>query len=450
MKPQRNALLGAVVLGLALLACQPTETVDPGQNPDQPQTGVPTGVGQPTGPATTQTIGPAGGTVTSADGKFSLTVPAGALAKETPITIQPVENKAPNGTGPAYTFGDVEITVSEPVILTYQYREGEFSGTVKGNVALARQNAQGLWGLNQLAQIDPVKRTLTARVRRVSKQAISWIEQYKLTPEADTLVYLETSDLKLMHHAGGWGDVTEIDGKDSNYDLFHPMGLPSDAGVAVVRRYGVNGDRVGVNDDGEFSLLKDQASNPKAKAWFRYRAPNRAPSTNPVALSVELEHGGKEKLMLVSNMVVRSPTSFSVDGITETGPLQAAGAVTPTGLTVVIAPEKLHGSNRHALNLTLRAPKVGRFGFDQYDAIAQLSYTRAGKGVEYGSSYQDAKGVVHFMDGEVNLLQFDRAKGIAQGVVRGTLVWKVPNRHDDGFTLDYAKVYGEFKCKFGQ
>ncbi|WP_266368719.1 hypothetical protein [Tellurirhabdus rosea] len=448
MKTAHFSFLAAALM--LIVSCKPgVDTVTPETPvPTPTQPGAVTEAGRPVGPSVTQVIGPAGGTVTSADGKLQLTIPAGALAKETPVSIQAVENKAPNGSGTAYTFGQGEITVSEPLILTYQYRQNEFSGAGKNNVGLARQNSGGVWGLNQLAVVDPVKRTLTARVRRVSQDAIAWIERYKMTPETDTLVYLQERNLTIMYQSGGFDDVREIDGKPSNYDLFLPLGSATEAGISVIRHYGINGDQLGVNNDGNLALLKDQASNPNARALLRYQAPNRAPRTNPVAVHVELEHGGKEKLLLVSNLVVRNPVWFGVNGVV-VEPVTAAAAVTPTGLTVMLTQDGPVSGRSH-LSLFVRAPKTARFSFNQHDAIAQLSYVQGGRSTTYSSAYDDEKKVTHFMDGEINLLDFDRSKGLVQGLVRGTLVYKKPNRHDDGYTLETVNVSGEFKCKFGQ
>jgi hypothetical protein len=444
----RGILLPALV-ALAALACtgpQHDPQPDGSTSDETPVQGVPTPIGQPAGPAVTQTVGPAGGTVTSADGKLTLTLPAGAVTKQTPITVQPVENKAPNGTGTAYTFGGTEITVSEPIMVTYHYDETEFSGATKGNVALARQNAQGVWGTNQLVTIDPAQRTLTAKIRRVSKEAIAFIEQYKLDPVADTLVYLQERDVKILYQPGGFVNLMGADGKEDT-EVFLPLGLSEDANITLVRRYGINGDQYGTTRDGTFELMKDQGSNPDAKAWFKYHAPSDAPSGNPVALFVELQHGGKEQLTLISNMFIKNPVGYSVDG-KEITPIRAGAAVTPTGLTLIMT-QATPGPSQNYLELFVRAPKVGHFSFNYGDASAGLSYTKGGKTTQYVSFYEDEKSVVHYTEGEINLTQFDRGTGVMEGQVRGTVVYKKPNQGNDGYTLETVRINARFKCKFG-
>src|SRR4051812_2234058 len=62
-----------------------------GPNPTPP----PTEKGTSLGAKLTKTLGAAGGTIVSADGRLTITFPAGALATDTEIGIEPITNKAP-------------------------------------------------------------------------------------------------------------------------------------------------------------------------------------------------------------------------------------------------------------------------------------------------------------------------------------------------------------------
>jgi len=81
----------AALLGVLFMAsCQkdPSEPAQPGAQSAYEH-------GAPTGPATTKTIGTEGGTLATADGRVTLTIPAGAVSKATEFSIQPVENTLP-------------------------------------------------------------------------------------------------------------------------------------------------------------------------------------------------------------------------------------------------------------------------------------------------------------------------------------------------------------------
>ncbi|WP_300601897.1 hypothetical protein [Niabella sp.] len=58
--------------------------------------------GTPSGAAVTKTIGVSGGSIVSEDGNFSIIIPAGALAGDQEISVQPVINQLPAGYGRAY------------------------------------------------------------------------------------------------------------------------------------------------------------------------------------------------------------------------------------------------------------------------------------------------------------------------------------------------------------
>ncbi|GAB3897973.1 hypothetical protein GCM10028803_16790 [Larkinella knui] len=436
-----------VVALISLAACQkPEHAIEPPDETTDNERPSPTALGQPIGSPVTKTVGPAGGTITTPDGKLTLNIPAGALSKETPISVQAVENKAPNGSGTAYQFGTEAVHLAQPVTVEYAYAPGELSGAVKGNVGLAHQNKQGEWGLSQLAKVDPAKRKLTARIAKVSDEAIAFIEQYRLTPAADTLVYLQERDFKIEFSSMGFGDVSEIDGKPVLDNFIIPLpGAVRDANAVVVRRYGINGDQYGSTRDGTFELLKDAGKNPNARAWFTYQAPSDAPSGNPVALFVELEHGGKEKLMLVSNVYIKNPVGFRVDG-KDIKPVRAAGAITPGALTVIVS-QDASTTFRNQLSLFVYAPKVGKFSFNYGDAAAVLVYGKNTDYKEYASSYVDKDGKTVYMDGEIILTEVDRNKGVVSGSVHGTVVHKKST--PDGYVLEPVKITGEFQCKLG-
>lgn len=63
------------------------------------------------------TIGTAGGTVTSADGNVTLTVPAGALAANTNVTIAPVTATIGGHVGTAYDFGPNGTSFAAPATI---------------------------------------------------------------------------------------------------------------------------------------------------------------------------------------------------------------------------------------------------------------------------------------------------------------------------------------------
>jgi hypothetical protein len=80
-------------------------------------------MGKPLGTLVSKSIGPAGGTLSSADGTMTLRFPAGALNKETLVTAQPVENTAFGGAGVGYEFGSHGSQFQKPVTLGIAYQD---------------------------------------------------------------------------------------------------------------------------------------------------------------------------------------------------------------------------------------------------------------------------------------------------------------------------------------
>lgn len=73
-----------------LSSCKKNDTARPYEN-DTPEP-ITTQRGIPVGTAVTRNIGPAGGTLSSTDGKLTVRVPAGAVTNNTSFSIQPISN----------------------------------------------------------------------------------------------------------------------------------------------------------------------------------------------------------------------------------------------------------------------------------------------------------------------------------------------------------------------
>src|SRR5258706_4999451 len=85
--------------------------------------------GTATGPAVEATIGPAGGALGSGDGKVTVSIPAGALAADTTISIQPFTNTAPGGRGLSYRFAPSGVVFSAPVQITFSFTDADLIGS---------------------------------------------------------------------------------------------------------------------------------------------------------------------------------------------------------------------------------------------------------------------------------------------------------------------------------
>lgn len=106
-------------------------------------------------------VGPAGGTVASADGRAAVTVPAGALTREVAITVAPVASPPPGALpGTVYELGPESIAFALPATLRLEYDPA----TLPGGVDEASLRLGKLHGTTWLGVAGGAADTLANRV----------------------------------------------------------------------------------------------------------------------------------------------------------------------------------------------------------------------------------------------------------------------------------------------
>ena len=127
-----------------------------------------TAVGTPTGPLVSQTIGAGGGTLASADGALTVTIPAGALASDQTIGVQAISAQSPGATGAAYRLTPEGLTFAQPVTLVFGYEAADISGSAPELLWIASQQADRSWLLATGVTLDPAAQTLTVSTTHFS------------------------------------------------------------------------------------------------------------------------------------------------------------------------------------------------------------------------------------------------------------------------------------------
>jgi hypothetical protein len=246
-------------------------------------------VGSPTGNAVTAVIGTAGGSVTSADGKVKITLPAGALAGDTTVGIQPISNMAPGGLGDAYRLTPEGTQFAAPATLSFALSTEDLNGTTLSQANIASQNASGQW------QVSPVSRDVNSRTLTVSSSHFSdWsrVSGLQLRPPSATLPIGKSTTLHIrVCYLVDEGDDLFSLLADCQDDLSGP--LPPNSPL----NWQVNGTLGGSDAVGTLSADGIQAV---------YTAPGQPPAANPVAVSVT--YAGQ---ILVSNINVVSALQYS-------------------------------------------------------------------------------------------------------------------------------------------
>lgn len=141
----RPLLLGASLLALAACDGGTADVNAAAGNNNVPGTPAVTAVGEPAGAPASATIGAAGGTLTSTDGRLRLDIPAGALGANQVISILPITNTAPGGIGHGFQLTPDGQTFAQAITLTYTPAADEWNNSGSAVPGLAFQKADGTW-----------------------------------------------------------------------------------------------------------------------------------------------------------------------------------------------------------------------------------------------------------------------------------------------------------------
>ena len=285
--------LGGFALAILILSCVPDkEPVTPDGSPGTPAaTGAITPVGTAEGPSLSVTIGPAGGTVASADQRISIIIPAGALTENKTISVQPITNNCPAGTGQAFRLEPHGITFAKPVSITFQYSQADVNSSAPELLRVAYQNEKGIWRSPSLKAIDTTAHTVTVHTTHFSDWGV--FQNMFIYPNNPFLNPGESIKLKVFTALKGEAD------KDDELVVSLPTLVP--VSTQYIEKWTLRGE----------GTLAHQYSEGV------YYAPARIPATNPAAItvflnkSVTIEGRVYKDLRLVSNVFV-APEGLSV------------------------------------------------------------------------------------------------------------------------------------------
>src|SRR5450432_794725 len=162
------------IMLIAAFACSCVKTSSTGNNSSgsSDTSAAVTAIGTPIGSPVTKTIGAAGGTIISGDGRAELIIPAGALSSDLAISIQPITNECPNGAGVAYDFLPNGTKFLIPATLTIHYTDDDEDGTIPYLFSLATQDSLNQWNVDVDKDVDTVNKTVIFDIPHFSPKAL--------------------------------------------------------------------------------------------------------------------------------------------------------------------------------------------------------------------------------------------------------------------------------------
>lgn len=129
------------------------------------------------GPSPAPTIGPSGGTVTSADGRARLVVPPGALGAEVALTVEaaasvPLDPHALQGAAYLVSPAATAFAVPASLRIAYQAASGP-SGTAEAEWGLRRLES-GAWAAASLGAADPLTHLAEGPLATAGTYGVVW------------------------------------------------------------------------------------------------------------------------------------------------------------------------------------------------------------------------------------------------------------------------------------
>lgn len=243
-----------------------------------------TDVGAAIGGGATAAIGSGGGTLRSPDNVLLLTIPPGALAAKTNITIQPISNHAHCGKGKAYRLLPGGQIFKQPVKLTFRYTAKDLNGTAAAELGGAFQTPDGYWRWVENPVLDADAQSVTIATTHFADFAE--VEDFHLSPETAKVFVNKTLPLALETCYPSDVDLGTLQGSFDAY--VPPISQP---------QWAVNGVPGGGRTQGTIKGGIYSAT---------YKAPRVKPESNPVAVSARISplDSGPGEVLLVSNITI--------------------------------------------------------------------------------------------------------------------------------------------------
>ncbi len=251
-------------------------------------------VGQPVSEPYYEIIGPNGGRITSEDGRIEIDIPAGALAEDTEIGIQPLKNTAVSGIGYSYRLTPHGKTFNKKLTVRFHYKNDERRLAGKEAIEIVYQNQKGEWVCTGGAVNNTLAKTISVQTDHFSDWA--FVETMNLSPVVKTLHLNETVTFKAWRYLH----------PEKEDDFLVPLSVPdTKTGVpgAMDKTYIV---RWTLNGPGKLESKGSEAV---------YTAPSSVSANNKTAtVTVELNVHGKQVLLISTVYIVTEGIEISING----------------------------------------------------------------------------------------------------------------------------------------
>jgi hypothetical protein len=412
----------------SMMACKhDQEPITPGPGAGQELPGNnQTDVGVPQGTAISQTIGPNGGILTTADGRVRLEIPAGAIASNTLISIQPITNHAPNGLGLAYRFSPDGTQFAKLATLTFKYQKGAVAVNDPLMLQVGYQGSDKRWLRVPGVKVDTLSQSISVPMPHFS----------------DWTAY-EIAKIEALSVDGGPAKGAPLDfGQSTELEVTGALLEPLIQTTESLTIKDVKWSVAGEGDNGQIKGDGETAT---------YTAPGKYPPQNPVTVIAEITFKeNNKKVYLLKRILIGkdyftgtfggTPFNWQIVSFTRTdGVMHIAG---------------WNESPDQSLHILLNLPKSGRTqglfpysaGYELGTAFAEYTPAYGGYDAYLSFIYECENKVPEISPGGVTINQVDDVDGVEY--VRGRLTGTILNLSGPCPSPVYRKaIQGEFRIK---
>lgn len=383
-------------------SCTKTVATESTGQPEAVQTvtaaGKVTPVGIPTGAIESRVFSINGGTWTTSDKRLTIKFPQGAVSVNTTVTVQPISNQTPGGTGSAYRITPHGVNFAKPVSITFNYVHDDISATIARALSVAYQDSNGIWQAQEAGANDTVAKKITINTTHFSDWSL--FKSYEIIPN---IAFIPTGSSILIKV------VKRLTTNEPVLPL--PAGPVYDTLDASVKSWTLAGA-------GQLQPAGNKAT---------YTAPLTVPATQPVKATAELATT-TGKYLLVTNIFIGNGQagqggSFTGQGVVfrvDKGPWKYA--ICPNGVKV------MHTSLGDERYITAFVP-----GSINADAV---SFHWIGRGVvgtttKWTTTFPDFLYTCQENNSSIYYVQFALPEGTASA---GGIKWLATNEVQGGYT----------------
>ncbi len=338
MKKSLSLFVSALLIILTV-ACKKDNEVDPDLEPAPgSQAGEITPVGTPTGETITANIGPAGGSIESADKRVRVDIPAGALTSTQTISVQPITNHCPSGQGEAFRLTPHGLQFTKPATITFQYTESDLEGTFAEALAIAWQTDKGEWQSTAANQVDTLSKQLSVQTTHFSDW--SFFKSIFIDPVSS---YIEP----------GQQVTLEVYKQMPDLETENLLNLPMAGRLdpKYIKKWTMTGPG---------SLINGNSGSNKAV----YGAPDFVPAINPIIVTVDLVlPKGRQAKILATIYIAPEGLTYRINGgpwVSTVSELGAFSVDSPGRGTFITFQSGTKNSNKFsAIHLIWKADRNG-------------------------------------------------------------------------------------------